>query len=80
MLKQLEVYDAALEYYDSQGRMATIEILRTGALSYQHGDIGYLEYLQALDQVFNIRKQYVDNMQAYNRTLISLTYLSTGNY
>ncbi|MFQ5448450.1 MAG: TolC family protein, partial [Saprospiraceae bacterium] len=74
-LLQLQNIDKALLYYEQQGQQLAAEILRSARLNYAAGEIGYVEYLQSLQQVFDLRKGYLDNLQMYNRVAIEVNYL-----
>jgi heavy metal efflux system protein len=74
-LLQLQNIDRGLLYYEQQGRQLAAEILRSARLNYAAGEIGYIEYMQGLQQVFDLRKGYLDNLQMYNRVAIEVNYL-----
>ena len=74
-LRQLQNIDRALLYYEQQGHELAAEILRSARLNYAAGEIGYIEYMQGLQQVFDLRKGYLDNLKMYNRIAIDVNYL-----
>ena len=78
-LLQLQNMEEALVFYERQGQQLAAEILRSAHLNYSAGEIGYIEYMQGLQQVFDLRKGYLDNLQMYNRAMIEVNYLLSGN-
>jgi cobalt-zinc-cadmium resistance protein CzcA len=48
------------------------EIFRSASLSYQEGEISYLEYLQAKTIFTNIRSNYIKSLFDYNEAIINL--------
>lgn len=75
LLKQLESYALALQYFEEKGSPYAENLVQTAALSYRQGELGYLEYLQALEQALNLRSQYLENLRFYNQTVIEINYL-----
>lgn len=75
LLEQLESYELALQYYEEEGQLYAAELIETAALNYRLGELGYLEYLQALEQSLQLRLQYLDNLQSYNQTVVAINYL-----
>ena len=76
LLQSLERSRQALDYFENQGRVYATELVRTARLNYSAGEIGYVEYVQALDQAYQSRLQYLENLQAYNLTVVQINYLS----
>ncbi|QKG59191.1 TolC family protein (plasmid) [Hymenobacter sp. BRD128] len=71
--------DEALRYYESAGLGQAREIVRVAEKSYRAGEVGYVEYVAALTQAYGIRGQYLDALNGYNQSIITLTYL-LGRY
>lgn len=67
-----------LEYYKSVGIKQANEIQRISQLSYEKGEINYIEYIQNLKTVVEINLQYANALNQYNQTVIMLNYLQ-GN-
>jgi cobalt-zinc-cadmium resistance protein CzcA len=72
---EFQKYESLTGYYDRQGRMVAGELLRSGALNYQQGEIGYFEYVINLDQALQIESQYLENLLQRNLTAIEIQYL-----
>jgi cobalt-zinc-cadmium resistance protein CzcA len=67
-----------LDYYQNRGNKQADEIARISQLSYEKGEIGYVEYIQNLKSAAEIHLQYADAINDYNQTVILLNYLQ-GN-
>ena len=68
----------SLSYYESAGLRQADELLKVSQLSYDKGEIGYVEYIQNLTQSVNTKLLYIETLNEYNQAVIQLTYLQ-GN-
>lgn len=85
LLKQYQSYlneyytaKRSLDYYAKQGVVQADEIARISQVSYEKGEINYIEYIQNLKTAVEIHLQYAQAIHDYNQTIISLNYLK-GN-
>lgn len=76
---EFQKFESLTAYYDQQGKMVASELLRSGALNYQQGEIGYFEYVLNLDQALQIESQYLENLLQRNLTAIEIQYLTNQN-
>jgi cobalt-zinc-cadmium resistance protein CzcA len=76
---EFQKFEALTAYYDRQGRTVASELLRSGALNYQQGEIGYFEYVLNLDQALQIESQYLENLLQRNLTAVEIQYLTNQN-
>jgi cobalt-zinc-cadmium resistance protein CzcA len=69
-----EYYTAkkSLDYYRYSGKSQAEEITRISQLSYENGEIGYIEYVQNLRSAVEIRLQAVDAANEYNQLVIKI--------
>jgi cobalt-zinc-cadmium resistance protein CzcA len=68
----------AITYYET-GALPNAELLISQAdAAFRNGDIGYVEYLQALKHGLSIKENYLLALNQYNQSVISLEFL-TGN-
>lgn len=65
----------ALRYYEGAGLEQAREIVRVAEKSYRAGQVGYVEYVAALTQAYGLRGQYLDALNQYNQSIITITYL-----
>ncbi len=72
---ELQKYQSALRYYQSNGLSLSREIVRMAHKSYQSGESGYLQYIQSLESARQINLSYLDNLHGYNQTVLEIQYL-----
>lgn len=73
---QYEKYANALDYYETEGRELSEEILKTANLSFKNGEIDFFQYIQSVENANDIKIDRLDNLNKYNQTVIQLNYLS----
>lgn len=62
-------------YYKSTA-LANVEvIIKTADVSYKSGDIGYIEYLQALQTATDVRLSYLQSVDQLNQSIININFL-----
>lgn len=64
-----------LEYYTAEATGRNEELERISRVSYELGDIGYVEYMQNLETVSDMRLRYASAVNDYNQAVIMLNYL-----
>ena len=72
-LKKLE---ESLRYYENEGDVLSKEIIKTATVSFQHGEIDFFQYIQSIENGFDIKLSYLDNLKNYNQTVIKLNNLT----
>jgi cobalt-zinc-cadmium resistance protein CzcA len=75
-LSELRQQQEALDYYEKEGNALSAEILRTATSSYRQGEIDFFQYILALTNGIEIQLEYLDVLEAYNRTAIQLTFMT----
>lgn len=65
----------ALDYYRTAGIQQADDISRISQISYEKGEINYIEYIQNLKSAVEIQLQYVNAVNDYNQAVILLNYL-----
>lgn len=63
-----------LDYYRSEGREHAEEIERLSQVSYEKGDIDYIEYIQNLQTALEMRMGHAGAVNDYNQAVIALRY------
>lgn len=76
LLQMLKKHEEALSYYENEGKQLSEEIIKTANLSYKNGEIDFFEYIQSLENSYEIIVSYYENLNAYNQTVIRLNYLT----
>lgn len=75
LFAQLQQYNEAVAYYESQGRQLSEEIIKTAERTLKEGEIDFFQYLQSIETAKDIEMTYLDNLNAYNQTIIAINYL-----
>ncbi|MES2376743.1 MAG: CusA/CzcA family heavy metal efflux RND transporter [Bacteroidota bacterium] len=65
----------SIEYYEKSALPNTNLILKQGQIAFQSGDIGYIEFAQALRTYSEIRFNYLQAINQYNQSVYTLQYL-----
>lgn len=76
LMGQLNKYGEVLSYYETQGQGLAEEIIKTATLGYQSGEIDFFQYIQSMENGYQITLSYLENLNAYNQTIISINYLN----
>lgn len=76
LLNELSKYEEALTYYESEGKTLAEEILKTAEGSFKNGEIDFFQYIQSLENVYEIELQHLENLNKYNQTVIAINYLT----
>lgn len=76
LLKELSKYEEALQYYEEEGKSLSEEILKTADGSFKNGEIDFFQYLQSLENVYEIELQFLENLHNYNQTVLAINYLT----
>lgn len=66
----------ALYYYENEGDTLSEEILKTAHSSFENGEIDFYQYIQSLESAYQIKLGYLDELSAYNQTVIAINYLT----
>lgn len=65
-----------LDYYENTGLEQSALIMRSAALSFEKGEISYVEWVTLMNNAINIRINYLDAVQQYNQAVIEFNYLN----
>ncbi len=66
----------ALAYYETQGKTLSDEILKTATSSFRNGEIDFFQYIQSIENAYEIILNYLDSLNEYNQTIIEINYLT----
>ncbi len=78
-ISELEKYKASLAYYESKGLKLADTLLSSTTKAYREGEIDYIEYISTLEQSLTIKKNYLENLNAYNQMVNEINFLN-GKY
>jgi heavy metal efflux system protein len=74
MQQEVEKNRSMLFFYESAGLKQAEEIIKAASLAYRSGEISFAELSQFLTQAIEIQKNYLENLNAYNHSVIRYNY------
>jgi len=69
-------YNKSLTYYEKQAIPEADIIIEQATKSYKAGAMDYLDYIQSLSRTLSIKLNYLDALNNYNQTIISIELLT----
>ena len=77
MLKaEMNKFNTALSYYESEGKQLSEELIKASTLSYKAGELDYFQFIQSLENASKIKLIYLDNLNRYNIIVIQINHLT----
>jgi cobalt-zinc-cadmium resistance protein CzcA len=73
--QDLQKNSRSIDYYKKSALPNVNLILKQSQIAFQNGEIGYVEYLQALRTYSEIRFNYLQAINQYNQSVYTLQYL-----
>jgi cobalt-zinc-cadmium resistance protein CzcA len=80
LLATLNQHEEAVNYYETQGRNLKDEIIKTANRTFKEGEIDFFQYIQSLETAKDIELTYLNNLNAYNQTIITINYLILNTF
>lgn len=74
--QELQKFEATLLYYNQDALQNATLIQRQAQLAFANGEIGYVEYLQAVRQAVSIQSNYLSTLNLYNQAASRLLFLA----
>ncbi|PQJ30917.1 multidrug transporter AcrB [Nonlabens arenilitoris] len=66
----------ALLYYEQEGTALSDEILKTAQGSFKNGEIDFYQFIQSLEGAYEIKLDYLEQLNQYNNVVIEINYLT----
>lgn len=66
--------NSLLSFYETAGLRQADEIIKAASLAYRAGEISFAELSQFLTQAIEIQKNYLENLNGYNQSVIQYYY------
>ncbi len=76
LLDEYKKFSSSADYYEKQAVPEADLIIEHAVLSYKSGALDYLEYVLTLNRALAIKQSYLDALNNYNQTIISIDYLT----
>jgi heavy metal efflux system protein len=80
LLDEYKKFGSSADYYEKQAVPEADLIIDHATLSYKSGAMDYLEYVLTLGRALIIRQNYLDALNNYNQTIISIDYITGKIY
>ncbi len=72
---QLIQQEQVIRYYKDEGRLLAEQLIQQAQLSYQEGEIDFLQYAQLLENSRNITLQYLQSRYEHELIILKINYL-----
>jgi len=66
----------SVDYYEKQAIPEADLIIEQATRSYKGGAMDYLDYILSLNRALNIKQNYLDALNDYNQTIISIDFIT----
>lgn len=76
LLDEYGKFSKSIDYYEKQAVPEANLIIDQANRSFKAGALDYLEYILSLNRALDIRQKYLDALNQYNQTLISIEFLT----
>ncbi len=76
LLDEYGKFSNSIDYYEKQAVPEANLIIDQANRSYKAGALDYLEYILSLNRALDIRQKYLDALNQYNQTIISIDFLT----
>jgi cobalt-zinc-cadmium resistance protein CzcA len=80
LLSEYSKYSNSLDYYEKQAVPEANLIIDQATRSYKAGAMDYLDYILNLNRALSIRQNYLDALNNYNQTIISIDFITGKIY
>jgi cobalt-zinc-cadmium resistance protein CzcA len=75
LFEQYNKASEQLKFYNTEGLQYAAVILNAAKKGYKAGNIGYVEYVQNINEAIGIKASYLQTVNEYNQTIIQINYL-----
>ncbi|TSA33960.1 MAG: CusA/CzcA family heavy metal efflux RND transporter [Porphyromonadaceae bacterium] len=76
LLDEYKKYSSSVDYYEKQAVPEAALIIEQATLSYKAGALDYLDFVLTLNRALAIRQNYLDALNSYKQTIISIEYIT----
>ncbi|MCX6269568.1 MAG: CusA/CzcA family heavy metal efflux RND transporter [Bacteroidetes bacterium] len=80
LLDEHAKYSASVNYYEQQAVSEANLIIDQATRSFKAGALDYLEYIITLSKALDIKQNYLEALNSYNQTIISIDFITGKLY
>lgn len=74
-MQEVRKQQASLSYYEQTGLPVARQLAEGAEKAFRAGEVGYLEYSQALTRSYQTQTGYLDTINQYNQAVVALEQL-----
>lgn len=74
-LNEFATAESNLRFYEERGLNQAAEMVRLSKVSYELGEIDYMEYIQNIEAAAVIEMEYIDVIDRYNQAVINIKFI-----
>jgi cobalt-zinc-cadmium resistance protein CzcA len=74
LFKEIYKWKMGIDHYENEGKDISANIIKHAEIAYQKGEINFIEYSLLLENAQEIKTSYLDNLMAYNLSVLKLNY------
>lgn len=72
----IDQLEKALHYFETHGNKLSNELIKTSKSNFKNGEIDFYQYIISLEHAYELKIKYLETLNSYNQTVISLNYLT----
>ncbi|OFX87812.1 MAG: acriflavine resistance protein B [Bacteroidetes bacterium GWF2_33_16] len=76
LLSEYGKFNNSVEFYEKQAVPEADMIIEQSTRSYKAGALDYLDYILSLNRALSIKQNYLDALNGYNQTIISIDFIT----
>jgi cobalt-zinc-cadmium resistance protein CzcA len=76
LLSEYSKFNNSVEFYEKQAVPEANLIIEQATFSYKAGAMDYLDYILSLNRALSIKQNYLDALNGYNQTIISIDFIT----
>jgi cobalt-zinc-cadmium resistance protein CzcA len=75
LIQQFKKYKTSVDFYEKNALSQADIIIGNAEKYFRAGEIDYIEFLLSLNRALSIKANYLDNLNLYNQSIISIEYI-----
>jgi cobalt-zinc-cadmium resistance protein CzcA len=76
LLDEYTKYNYSVDYYEKQAIPEANLIIEQATRSYKIGALDYMDYINSLSRAMSIKQNYLDALNNYNQTIVSIEFIT----
>jgi heavy metal efflux system protein len=77
-IQQFKKYKNSIDFYEKSALPQAEIIIQNAEKAFRAGEINYIEFLLSLNRALAIKSNYLDNLNLYNQSIISIEFILGG--